>query len=214
MKRSQATGLALLAGLLAGLALYHAALTFGGYEPVSRDDLALERSRLDQLRLENRELADELSRNEAGNAQPFARHEQPYDSRVDAALMVRTARADAKAEGKFLMVTFGANWCLDCLTLHRHLNTEPVAGFARDLFRFVFVDVGKFNQNRDLAEALNVSLERGIPVAIFFDPDGAVIGTTNDGQLEPARHYSSHQILKFIRDVAERERILAPDSVE
>ena len=65
-----------------------------------------------------------------------------------------------------------------------------------------------------IAEALGISLTRGIPVAIFFDPEGAVIGTTNDGQLEPARHYSSKQILKFVRDIAERSRILAPDSVE
>jgi hypothetical protein len=27
----------------------------------------------------------------------------------------------------------------------------------------------------------------GIPVAVFFDPEGVVIGTTNEGQLEPAR---------------------------
>jgi len=57
-------------------------------------------------------------------------------------------------------------------------------------------------------------LSRGIPVAIFFDPAGEVIGTTNDGQLEPARYYSSKQILKFVRDIVEHSRVLAPDSVD
>ena len=76
------------------------------------------------------------------------------------------------------------------------------------------VDVGKFNQNRDLAVELDVDLRRGIPVAIFFDPEGRVIGTTNEGQLEPSRRYSSKQILKFVRDIAERAVILAPDSVQ
>ena len=61
---------------------------------------------------------------------------------------------------------------------------------------------------------LGVSLRKGIPVAIIFDTDGKVIGTTNEGQLEPARRYSSRQILKFVRDVAERSRILAPDAVQ
>jgi len=56
-------------------------------------------------------------------------------------------------------------------------------------------------------------LSKGIPVAIFFNPNGQVIGTTNEGQLEPARRYSSKQILKFMRDIAERSRILAPDAV-
>lgn len=75
------------------------------------------------------------------------------------------------------------------------------------------VDVGKFNQNADLAKELGVTLSRGIPVAIFFDPEGQVIGTTNEGQLEPARRYTSKQILRFVRDIAERSQITTPDSV-
>ena len=59
-----------------------------------------------------------------------------------------------------------------------------------------------------------MSLTRGIPFAIFFDLQGQLIGTTNEGQLEPARRYSSKQILKFVRDIAERSRILAPDAVQ
>jgi len=35
----------------------------------------------------------------------------------------------------------------------------------------------------------------------------------HNGELVPARRYSSKQILKFARDVAERSRIAAPDSV-
>ena len=123
------------------------------------------------------------------------------------------ARSQGRDEGKFLMVTFGANWCPDCRNLHRHLQSDLVQSYTRDRFLFVNVDVGKFNQNADLAEELGVSLRRGIPVAIFFDADGQVIGATNDGELEPARRYTSHQILKFIRDVTERSRILAPDAV-
>jgi hypothetical protein len=108
---------------------------------------------------------------------------------------------------------FSANWCQDCRNLHRNLKSDVVTAYTSDLFHFVNVDVGKFNQNRDIADELGVSLTRGIPVAIFFDVNGQVIGTTNEGQLEPARHYSSRQILKFVRDVAERSRILAPDAV-
>jgi hypothetical protein len=89
-----------------------------------------------------------------------------------------------------------------------------VESYTSDIFQFANVDVGKFNQNRQVAEDLGVDLGRGIPVAIFFDQQGKVIGTTNEGQLEPARHYTSKQILKFVRDVAERSQISAPDSVQ
>ena len=114
----------------------------------------------------------------------------------------------------FLMVTFGANWCLDCRTLYRHLHSPEVQEYTKSTFDFVNVNVGKFNTNVDLASELGVDLRRGIPVAIFFGPDGQSIGTTNEGQLEPARFYTSRQILKFVRDIAEKSLIAAPDSVQ
>lgn len=197
-----------------GLVLYHGALNLGGQTSVSRAVFDEQQARLEQLQKENLELTEELFRPRSEQGIVFSQDALPYDDEADAASDVSAARSQAQAEGKFLMVTFGANWCLDCRTLDHHLSNEPVAGYTRDLFRFVNVDVGKFNQNRDVAQSLGVSLSRGIPVAVFFDTEGNVIGTTNEGQLEPARHYTSRQILKFVRDIAERNRILAPDSVD
>ena len=128
--------------------------------------------------------------------------------------MVTDARQQALQDGKFLMITFGANWCMDCRTLYHSLRTGEVKEFTDDVFNFAHVDVGKFNRNREIAEELGVDLSRGIPVAIFFDPAGNKIGTTNEGQLEPARYYTSKKILKFVRDIVEKSLIAAPDSVE
>ncbi len=214
MKQPRKTGFAFLSGLILGLAGYHGALILSGQTPVSQESLAERQTELARLQEENLELTEELFQPRSAQGIVFSQDELPYDEEADAASSVSTARMEARAEGKFLMVTFGANWCLDCRTLHHHLNSEPVAGYARDLFRFVNVDVGKFNQNHDVAGSLGVSLSRGIPVAVFFDSEGKLIGTTNDGQLEPARHYSSKQILKFVRDVAERNQIIAPDAVD
>ena len=214
MTQVRTTGLVFLAGLIGGLVVYHSLMVINGQTAVSRDLLDEQRAELEQLRQENFELTEELFSPSAWRGLELSNGELPYDTRAEAAAVVDNARIEAKREGKFLMVTFGANWCLDCRTLYHHLNSEPVASYTADLFKFVNVDVGKFNQNRDVAEALGVSLTVGIPVAIFFDPEGKVIGTTNEGQLEPARHYSSKQILKFVRDIAERSRVLSPDSVE
>ena len=203
-----------MAGLIVGLVVYHGALLLSGHTTVRDELLDEQQGRLDRLQKENLELSEELFQPRSEQGLVFSQGELPYDGEADAAASVSAARSQAQAESKFLMVTFGANWCLDCRTLHHHLSNEPVASYTRDLFRFVFVDVGKLNQNRDVAEDLGVSLSRGIPVAVFFGPDGEVIGNTNEGQLEPARYYSSKQILKFVRDVAERDRILAPDSVD
>jgi len=132
---------------------------------------------------------------------------------VDASVEVAAARARAIEQGRYLMVTFGANWCMDCRTLYRNLNSDDVTAYTANRFLFVTVDIGKFNRNRQLAEELGVDLSRGIPVAVFFDPEGQLIGATNDGQLEPAQRYSSKQILRFMRDIVEREQVVAPDSI-
>lgn len=205
---------AFLAGALMGLVIYHGSIVFGGKILIDGEFIERQREQMALLEQENQELTDELFRPRGPGTEVLVSEALPYDADADAQEAVNAAKAAAAAEGKFLMVTFGANWCLDCRTLYYRLNSEPVASYANEFFRFVHVDVGKFNRNREVAEALGVSLKRGIPVAVFFGPDGRQIGTTNDGQLEPARHYSSKQILKFVRDIAEHSRILAPDSVD
>lgn len=205
---------AFLGGLVLGMAAYHVGLLVSGRVPVHREHLNQQHTLVGEFQAENQALTDKLfsPRTQAEFAlDPGA---TPYDEEADGASLIRDARAAAYEEGKILMVTFGANWCLDCIALHHHLGTEPVAGYARDLFRFAFVDIGSQKRNRAVAESLGVSLENGIPVAVFYSPRGGVIGTTNDGELEPSRFYSSKQILKFIRDISERGRISAPDSID
>jgi len=200
-------------GLLAGLVIYQAALWLGGWSLVNTDEYTSQRGRLADLEDENRVLSEDLFKPRVIGNLPFAGDTLPYDADANARLEFNEARKSAVASGKFLMVTFGANWCLDCRTLHHNLNSDDLTPYTNDRFLFVNVDVGKFNQNADLARDLGVSLSRGIPVAIFFDPEGEVIGTTNEGELEPARRYSSKQILKFLRDIAERSQVIAPDQI-
>ncbi|HEY5678579.1 MAG TPA: thioredoxin family protein [Pseudomonadales bacterium] len=205
---------AFLGGVVLGLAAYHGALLVSDRIPIHREYLNDQAALVREFREENLELADELFGPRDGGNSAVDPGGTPYDEEADGASVIHDARANAYEEGKFLMVTFGANWCLDCRILHHHLSSEPVADYARDIFEFVFVDIGSHKRNRAVAESLGVTLENGIPVAVFYDPRGAVIGTTNDGELEPSRFYSSTQILKFIKDISERGRISAPDSVD
>jgi len=204
----------LIAGLIAGLVFFRVSLDLGDFEVISRDHLEQQNRRLAELEQDNHELTEELFQPRPSLYGMLDESELPYDGDDDASDEVAAARANAMAEKQFLMVTFGANWCQDCRSLHLNLHKKEVKQYTEGLFQFVNVDVGKFNQNRHVAEELGVSLSRGIPVAVFFDPQGQVIGTTNEGQLEPARRYSSRQILKFVRDIAERSRIQSPDAVQ
>ena len=202
-----------LAGVLAGGAICIALLRVSGLTIVSQHELDQQSQQIADLRQENLDLIDDLFNYQGPGAQ-FDPTDLPYDESTDAHAMVADARQQALQGGKILMITFGANWCMDCRTLYHNLKADDVMAYTESVFHFANVDVGKFNRNRDLAEDLGVDLTRGIPVAIFFDPSGNKIGTTNAGQLEPARFYTSKQILKFVRDIAEKSLIAAPDSVQ
>jgi hypothetical protein len=55
------------------------------------------------------------------------------------------------------------------------------------------------------------SRPKGIPVAVFYEPDGSLIGNTNNKELEPSRKYSSTQILAFLKKIVTERRIVRPD---
>ena len=200
-------------GILAGAAICLVVIRLSGLAVVSQEHLDEQAQLVADLNRENYELTDDLF-NYRGPDAVFDPSDLPYDESTDARAMVVDARQQALQAGKFLMITFGANWCVDCRTLHHNLKADDVLAYTDGVFHFANVDVGKFNRNKEVAEELGVDLARGIPVVIFFDPAGNKIGTTNDGQLEPARFYTSKQILKFVRDIAEKSLIAAPDSVQ
>jgi len=206
-------GMHFVGGILTGGVICLIVLRLSGLAVVSQHELDKQAQLVADLQVENYELTDDLF-NYQGPDAVFDPTDLPYDELADARAVVADARQQALQAGKFLMVTFGANWCMDCRTLYHNLKTDDVMAYTDGVFHFTNVDVGKFNRNRDLAEELGVDLARGIPIAIFFDAAGNKIGTTNDGQLETARFYSSKQILKFVRDIAEKSVIAAPDSVQ
>lgn len=134
----------------------------------------------------------------------------PYDSKADARQDIADARERAIVSGKLLMVTFGANWCPDCLTLHKNLSDPALRSYAARRFEFVNIDVGEFDKNAQVARELGVQVN-GIPLAVFYGPDGRPICDTSRGELEPSRHYTSKDILAFLREVADYGRVVSPE---
>ncbi len=131
-----------------------------------------------------------------------------YDPRADARQSLEQAQQIAIRNNRYLMVVFGADWCPDCLKLYDNLQNSDVSDYMREHMDFITVDVGDRDRNLDLAEQLGVTIANGIPVAVFFNPDGTPLGTTNNGQLEPSRHFTSRQILRFVKAVVEHRLVL------
>lgn len=134
----------------------------------------------------------------------------PYRSYLDAQAAIEDGQARAAASGKMLMVTFGANWCPDCLTLHRNLLASDTRAYVEKHFEIVEIDVGDSKKNSAVQRALGLKINV-IPLAMFYSPSGELIGDTFDGELQPSRHFSSREIRDFLREVVDYHRIVSPD---
>ena len=134
-----------------------------------------------------------------------------YNPENEARVVFDDELSIAVNNNRYLMVVFGADWCPDCLKLYENLVSPEVATYMRNTMHFMTVDVGRKDRNIEFAEELGITVSNGIPVAVFFSPNGEVIGTTNNGELEPSRSFSSKKILKFVRTVVEHHRVTDPN---
>jgi thioredoxin-related protein len=134
----------------------------------------------------------------------------PYRSDLDARTAIDQGKKRAAESGKMLMVTFGANWCPDCLTLHDNLHATDTHAYIEKHFEIVQIDVGDANKSAAVQRDLGIAVT-AIPLAVFYSPSGELIGDTFAGELKPSRHYTSLQIRDFLREVVDYHRIVSPD---
>ena len=121
----------------------------------------------------------------------------PYDEAADARADVAAALQRAAAEGKAVLLTFGANWCPDCRTLGMAMTTPPLRDSIDARYVVVDIDVGNWNKNLDIVERYGNPIAKGIPSIVVADAHGAVLYSTKAGELANARRMGSDAFVKF-----------------
>ena len=120
-----------------------------------------------------------------------------YDESADAHADVKRALAAAQAQGRKVLVVFGANWCPDCIVLDQSMTQGSLKPLVARDFEVVKVDVGRFKKNLDLAELYGVPLKKGIPALAVLDAQGRVVYATREGELGDARQMGEDGLTKF-----------------
>ena len=100
---------------------------------------------------------------------------KPYDDARDATKDIETALSEAKRDEKFVLVTFGANWCPDCRALAAMMQMPEFQKFMQDHFVQVYVDVGRYDRNLDVAEAIGVTDGKGVPTVVVLTSSGKML---------------------------------------
>jgi thiol:disulfide interchange protein DsbD len=88
------------------------------------------------------------------------------------------AFAQARAEGKGVMIDFGATWCTACTELEHTFAADGVyEGIVADFVPLKF-DVTESSEANDALKA-NYHVQT-LPAVLFIKPDGTVVGRVND----------------------------------
>lgn len=123
----------------------------------------------------------------------------PYNEAADAKQDIQHALTQSRADGKPLLVVFGANWCGDCKVLDLAMKSGATAALMARDFRVVKVDVARFTKNVDIAESYGVPLKKGIPAVALLGADQRVIYATRAGELADARTMGDAGIHDFFQ---------------
>ncbi len=111
---------------------------------------------------------------------------------------IRAALVRAAKEHKRVILDFGGNWCGDCHALDRYFHEEPNASLLKANFILVDVNIGKVDQNLDVAKTYEVPLGKGVPALAVLDENGKTLFSQKQGEFESMRSLQSSALTEFL----------------
>jgi thiol-disulfide isomerase/thioredoxin len=93
-----------------------------------------------------------------------------FEPSDDALADVQQALSRASDNDKLALVVLGANWCHDSRALAARLYRSPLAETIEQNYELVFVDVGYYEQGRDVVQQFGVVQYYATPTVLIVDP--------------------------------------------
>ena len=122
-----------------------------------------------------------------------------YDPDLDAPAAIEAALAQAKVDGKRVLLDFGADWCPDCHVLDSYFEDPRAQAILDASYHVVRIDVGYFDKNLESATKYgNNVIAVGIPSVVILDAKGTKLVDTAAGELADSRRYTADDIVTFL----------------
>jgi thiol-disulfide isomerase/thioredoxin len=131
-----------------------------------------------------------------GTAQSATRDIYPDPTRAKGDLAA--ALKAAPAAHKRILLDFGGNWCGDCQVLDIYFKDPVNAPIVNANFIVVHVNVGRMDQNQDIAKKYNIPLEKGVPALAVLSESGRLLYSQKTGEFEAMQHMQSSAVTRFL----------------
>jgi thioredoxin 1 len=115
-----------------------------------------------------------------------------------AAADIATALQTAGATHRRVILDFGGNWCPDCHALDTYFHDAANKPLLEAGYVLVYVNIGRVDQNLDVAERYGVPLKKGVPALAVLDTDGKLLYSQKTGEFEAMRSMESSAVTDFL----------------
>lgn len=148
--------------------------------------------------------AAELEAKKKAAAEEKAKLPKPYDSKADAQTDINKLVAQAKKEGKNIMIQAGGNWCIWCLRFNQYVQTTPELKKIVDKnYLYYHLNYSPDNKNEKVfSQYGNPGEKFGYPVFIVLDKTGKMIHVQQSDVLEEGKGYSLEKTKAFFNQWA------------
>jgi thioredoxin 1 len=121
-----------------------------------------------------------------------------YPQPEAAAADIATALQTAGATHRRVILDFGGNWCPDCHALDTYFHDAANKPLLEAGYVLVYVNIGRVDQNLDVAERYGVPLKKGVPALAVLDTDGKLLYSQKTGEFEAMRSMESSAVTDFL----------------
>lgn len=143
--------------------------------------------------------AAELEAKKKAAAEEKAKMPKPYDAKADAQADINKLIAQAKKEGKNIMIQAGGNWCIWCLRFNQYVQTTPeLKKIVDENYLYYHLNYSPDNKNEKVfAKYININEQQFYPFFIILDKNGNKIHVQQSDVLEQDKGYSLEKTKAF-----------------
>ncbi|MCD1117000.1 thioredoxin family protein [Chryseobacterium turcicum] len=148
--------------------------------------------------------AAELEAKKKAVAEEKAKMPKPYDAKADAQADINKLIAQAKKEGKNIIIQAGGNWCIWCLRFNQYVQTTPeLKKIVDENYLYYHLNYSPDNKNEKVfAKYININEQQFYPFFIILDKNGNKIHVQQSDVLEQDKGYSLEKTKAFFNQWA------------
>ena len=113
---------------------------------------------------------------------------------------IKASVKKAKAEGKYVLLQGGGNWCSWCIEFARFCKADPkIDSILQSSFIWYHLNWSKENENKKVFAKYGYPQRFGYPVFIILNSKGERLNTQNSEYLEDGKKsYNRNKVIEFL----------------